>query len=70
VFGGIKVQAMVFVIGPKDGGQSSEKELVARLRKFVENTDLSFYKIASRNWNLWRDLESDDYGTFSSYRFF
>jgi len=39
---------MAFVIGPKDGGESSEKELIARLRKFVEDSDLSFYKIASR----------------------
>jgi transcriptional regulator with XRE-family HTH domain len=39
---------MAFVTGPKDGGESSEKELVARLRKFVEDSDLSFYKIASR----------------------
>jgi hypothetical protein len=39
---------MAFVTGPKDGGKSSEKELVVRLRKFVENSDFSFYKIASR----------------------
>jgi hypothetical protein len=39
---------MAFVTGPKDGGEPSEKELIARLRKFVEESDLSFYKIASR----------------------
>jgi len=39
---------MAFVTGPKDGGEPSEKELIARLRKFVEDSDLSFYKIASR----------------------
>jgi hypothetical protein len=39
---------MAFVTGPKDGGEPSEKELVARLRKIVEDSDLSFYKIASR----------------------
>ena len=39
---------MAFVTGPKDGGEPSEKELVARLKKFVEDSDLSFYKIASR----------------------
>jgi hypothetical protein len=38
---------MAFVTGPKDGGEPSEKELVAQLRKFVEDLDLSFYKIAS-----------------------
>jgi DNA transposition AAA+ family ATPase len=39
---------MAFVTRPKDGGESSEKALVARLRQFVEDSDLSFYKIASR----------------------
>jgi DNA transposition AAA+ family ATPase len=39
---------MAFVTGPKDGGESSKKALVARLRQFVEDSDLSFYKIASR----------------------
>ena len=39
---------MAFVTGSKDGGEPSEKELVAQLRKFVEDSDLSFYKIASR----------------------
>jgi DNA transposition AAA+ family ATPase len=37
---------MVFVAGPKDGGESSEKALIARLRQFVEDSDLSFYKSA------------------------
>jgi len=32
----------------QEGEESSEKALVARLRQFVENSDLSFYKIASR----------------------
>jgi transcriptional regulator with XRE-family HTH domain len=39
---------MAFVTDPKDGGESSEKALVARLRQFVQDSDLSFYKIASR----------------------
>src|SRR3979411_1541182 len=39
---------MAFVTGPKDGGEPREKELVERLRKIVEDSDLSFYKIASR----------------------
>ena len=39
---------MAFVPRPKEGEESSEKALVARLRQFVENSDLSFYKIASR----------------------
>ena len=32
----------------KEGGESNEEALVERLRQFVENSDLSFYKIASR----------------------
>jgi DNA transposition AAA+ family ATPase len=39
---------MAFVTRPKEGEESSEKALVARLRQFVENSDLSFYRIASR----------------------
>jgi DNA transposition AAA+ family ATPase len=31
----------------KEGGGSREEALVARLRRFVEDSDLSFYKIAS-----------------------
>ena len=32
----------------KEGEAARERLLVARLRQFVENSDLSFYKIASR----------------------
>ena len=32
----------------KEGGEPNEEALVERLRQFVENSDLSFYKIASR----------------------
>jgi len=32
----------------KEGGESNEEALVERLRQFVENSDLSFYKIESR----------------------
>ena len=32
----------------KEGEGSREEALVARLRRFVEDSDLSFYKIASR----------------------
>jgi DNA transposition AAA+ family ATPase len=39
---------MAFVPHSKEGEESSEKALVARLRQFVEDSDLSFYKIASR----------------------
>jgi transcriptional regulator with XRE-family HTH domain len=39
---------MAFVPRPKEGEESSEKALVARLRQFVEASDLSLYKIASR----------------------
>jgi DNA transposition AAA+ family ATPase len=39
---------MDFVTGSKEGEESREQELVARLRRFVEDSDLSFYKIASR----------------------
>jgi DNA transposition AAA+ family ATPase len=39
---------MTFVTSSKDGEESNENTLVARLRQFVENSDLSFYKIASR----------------------
>ena len=35
---------MDFVVPSKEG----EEALVARLRQFVENSDLSFYRIASR----------------------
>jgi DNA transposition AAA+ family ATPase len=39
---------MDFVVRSKEGEDSSEKALVARLRQIVEDSDLSFYKIASR----------------------
>jgi DNA transposition AAA+ family ATPase len=39
---------MDFVTRSKEGGESNEEALVERLRQFVENSDLSFYKIASR----------------------
>jgi DNA transposition AAA+ family ATPase len=32
----------------KEGEESNEEALVQRLRQFVENSDLSFYRIASR----------------------
>jgi hypothetical protein len=32
----------------KEGEESREKALVARLRQFVEDSDLNFYKIAAR----------------------
>jgi DNA transposition AAA+ family ATPase len=32
----------------KEGEEPSEDALIARLRRFVEDSDLSFYKIASR----------------------
>ena len=32
----------------KEGREPNEEALVERLRQFVENSDLSFYKIASR----------------------
>jgi DNA transposition AAA+ family ATPase len=39
---------MTFAASSKEGEEAGEKALVARLRQFVENSDLSFYKIASR----------------------
>ena len=39
---------MTFATSSKEGEESNENALVARLRQFVENSDLSFYKIASR----------------------
>jgi DNA transposition AAA+ family ATPase len=39
---------MTSVTSPKEGEESNPSALVARLRQFVENSDLSFYKIASR----------------------
>jgi DNA transposition AAA+ family ATPase len=39
---------MDFVVRSNEGEEPSEEALVARLRQFVEDSDLSFYKIASR----------------------
>jgi len=39
---------MDFVTRSKEGGESSEEALVERLKQFVEDSDLSFYEIASR----------------------
>jgi transcriptional regulator with XRE-family HTH domain len=39
---------MVFKERSNEGEAARERALVARLRQFVEDSDLSFYKIASR----------------------
>ena len=39
---------MVFEERSKEGKATRERALVARLRQFIEDSDLSFYKIASR----------------------
>jgi DNA transposition AAA+ family ATPase len=39
---------MVFEERSKEGEAATERALVARLRQFAEDSDLSFYKIASR----------------------
>ena len=39
---------MVFEERSKEGEAARERVLVARLRQFIEDSDLSFYKIASR----------------------
>jgi len=39
---------MTFVARSKEGEEASERTLVARLRRFVEDSDLSFYKTAWR----------------------
>ena len=39
---------MAFATRSEGGVEPSENALVARLKRFVENSDLSFYKIASR----------------------
>ena len=39
---------MDFATPSKEGRKPNEEVLVERLRQFVENSDLSFYKIASR----------------------
>jgi DNA transposition AAA+ family ATPase len=38
---------MSFVVNPKEGDEPSEQTLIVRLRRFVEDSDLSLYKIAS-----------------------
>ena len=39
---------MDFATRSKEGGESNEEALVERLRQFLENSNLSFYKIAAR----------------------
>jgi DNA transposition AAA+ family ATPase len=39
---------MDFATRSKEGREPNEEALLERLRKFVENSDLSFYRIASR----------------------
>ena len=39
---------MDFATHSQEGREPNEEALVERLRQFVENSDLSFYKIASR----------------------
>jgi DNA transposition AAA+ family ATPase len=39
---------MAFVARSKEGQEPEEDALIARLRRIVERSDLSFYKIASR----------------------
>ena len=39
---------MAFIRNCEEGEKGTERALVARLRQFVENSDLSFYRIASR----------------------
>jgi DNA transposition AAA+ family ATPase len=36
------------VVRSKEGEEPGEEALIVRLRQFVEDSDLSFYKIASR----------------------
>jgi DNA transposition AAA+ family ATPase len=38
---------MTSVVNPKEGEEPSEEALIARLRRFVEDSDLSLYQIAS-----------------------
>jgi len=38
---------MSSVLNPKEGEKPSEEALIARLRRFVEDSDLSLYQIAS-----------------------
>src|SRR5262249_22810232 len=39
---------MDFVMRSKEGREPNEEALLERLRQFVEDSDLSFYRIASR----------------------
>ena len=39
---------MAFTRHSEEGEKATERALVARLRQFIEDSDLSFYKIASR----------------------
>ena len=39
---------MATVVNSKEGEGLSREALIARLRRFVEDSDLSFYQIASR----------------------
>ena len=39
---------MAFIRNSEEGEKVTERALVARLRQFVESSDLSLYKIASR----------------------
>jgi DNA transposition AAA+ family ATPase len=38
---------MSFVVNYKEGDEPNEEALIVRLRRFVEDSDLSLYKIAS-----------------------
>jgi transcriptional regulator with XRE-family HTH domain len=38
---------MSTAVNSKDGEESRRRELVARLRRYVEDSDLSFYQIAT-----------------------
>ena len=37
----------MFFVNPREGEESSEEELIVNLRRFVEDSDLSLYQIAS-----------------------
>jgi DNA transposition AAA+ family ATPase len=39
---------MPFVEHSKEGEEPTQEALIARLRRFVEDSDLSFYQIAAR----------------------
>jgi len=44
----MKRRSMAFVTGSKEGEGSGKTALIERLSRFVEHSDVSFYKIASR----------------------